>query len=65
MDKQTKYRYEKKIAELQKELADSETKRYEYKTLSVEIFNTITEMVQSGKQVNQGWLLNRFKRLFL
>ena len=65
MDKNTKYRYEKRISELQEELKNIEHALFEYKQLSLDIFNVITDMVQNDKQINQGWLIKKFKRLFL
>lgn len=65
MDKNTKYRYEKRISELQNELKDKEAALYEYKQLSLDVFDTIAGMIQDGKQINQGWLIKKFKRLFL
>lgn len=64
MKQSTKYQYEKRIKELQAELQQKENSLYEYKQLSLEIFNAVTQMIQDGKQVNQGWLITKFRRVF-
>jgi uncharacterized membrane-anchored protein YhcB (DUF1043 family) len=65
MKQSTKYQYEKRIKELQEELNTTKAHLYNYKELTREIFNVLTEMVQTSKQVNQGWLLAKFKRVFM
>lgn len=64
MHKDTKYQYEKRIKSLQEELARANDDLVQYKNLAYDVFNVVTEMVQNDKNINQGWLLNKFKRLF-
>lgn len=65
MNQTTKYRYEKRIKYLEDALAKKENALFEYKQLTLDIFSTVTTMIQDGKQINQGWLISKFKRLFL
>lgn len=61
----TRYQYESRLKKLQAELNETNAKLFRYKSLAEDVFSVVTQMVQDGKQINQGWLLSKFKRLFL
>lgn len=64
MKELTKYQYEMRIKNLQRELDSTKEDLHRYRTLAQDIFSSITNLVHEGKQVSQGWLLGQFKRLF-
>ncbi len=60
MKAETRYQYKKRIKELKTEVEGLRS----YKSLCIEIFFAVTQMVQEGKTVNQGWLLAKFRDIF-
>lgn len=65
MKSNTKYRYEKRIKELELELQETDNKLFEYKAVAREIFDTTVQLITSGEAINKGWIISKYKRLFL
>jgi len=65
MKQTTKYRYEKRIKALEQELKEKDTALYEYKQVAIEIFNTTVDLISNDKNINKGWIVSKYKRLFL
>lgn len=59
MKEQTRYRYEKRINELEQRVAVL----LDYKNTIWRIFDGIATQVHEGKSLSQGWILHQLKGL--
>lgn len=62
MKLETRHSYEKRIKELKAELAEAQTKLYNYRTTALEIFDGIVSV--ESPNVNANWVLKRLRRCF-
>ena len=60
MKQETRYRYERRIKEL--EARNTELRSYEMVCLN--IFNTVTDQISENKQINMGWIMKQFRTVF-
>ena len=60
MKEKTRYNYEQRIKELEDQVYDLEN----YKQVSVNIFNTVTDMIAEGKGINTGWIVKQYRGVF-
>lgn len=59
MDTETKYRYQQRIKELEREISSLK----DYRRVVSNVFYAIANQVTEDKRINQGWILNQFKEL--
>lgn len=59
MSNETRYKYQKKIRELEREAWALR----EYKTMSIEIFRACCDHASSGKNIDPGWIARQFTRV--
>ena len=63
MNGETRYRYEKRIRELEAKKAELEDKLYLYRTTVLDIYEGCVELVQKGStSLSVGWVLGRIRR---
>jgi len=59
MNEPTRYRYEKRIKELERELI---TLR-QYRSIALDIYSAVVEVVRDGKLLNSAWVLRQFRSI--
>jgi len=59
MDQETRYQYQKRIRELERENA----RLRDYRDLAMSIYDSILEVMGEGKTLNQVWILKQYRRV--
>ncbi len=59
MKTQTRYKYEKRIEALQRELDQARI----YRSVAIDIYTTVSDLVSKGEGINKGWILHQFRRV--
>lgn len=60
MKPDTRYAYEKRIEDLQRQV----DRLRPFETLARHIFRTVADVVSEGKGINCGWLLKQYENVF-
>lgn len=62
MISQTKYSYQKRIKDLESQLASAKNDLYQFRTACLEIYDGLILVLKDNKNISIPWILEKFKR---